>query len=141
AFHQQTQAVNDVADLAFGEEDDASVHDDVGVRSVEAEQVGEVWDGDPEVGARIAVPLGVQVRALPADDRHRHQEVRRGESGPVHDHVRVVKYPAFGDDAPGRDALDGVGDQLDVLPLERPCPDAVVSHDPFARRWVGGHDL
>ena len=37
ALHQHAQAAEDVADLTFGEEDDAAVDDDVGVRAVGAE--------------------------------------------------------------------------------------------------------
>ena len=58
---QQAQTTEDVAHRAFREEHDRPVDHDVGVGSVDHEQVGEAHGGHAEVGARIAVPLVAQL--------------------------------------------------------------------------------
>src|SRR3954452_24756782 len=67
-LEQQPEETQDVPDTTLGEVDDAAVDDDVRVRSVQAEQIGETRNGDTEVGARIAVPLLVQFDAAATDD-------------------------------------------------------------------------
>src|SRR5690606_27353921 len=121
------EEAHDVPHPALGEVDDAAVDDDVGVRAVEAEQVGEAGHGDAEVGAGLALPVLVQVDAVPPGHLHRGEELRGGEAGPVDDHVDVVGRAVDGDDAARGDLPDAGGDQAHVVPLQRARPHAVVA--------------
>ena len=64
---------------------------------VEAEQVREARHGDAQIRAGVATPLFVEVDAVAADDRHRHEELRRLEAGAVDDDVDGVLDAVVGD--------------------------------------------
>src|SRR5205085_2191026 len=125
AGEQESEAAEDVPHPAFGEVDDASVDHDVRVRTVEAEEVREPRHRHADIRACVALPMFVQVDAVASRDRHRGQEFRGLEPGPVDDDVDVVRDAVDGDNAGRRDLAYRVGDELDVLALQRARPYAV----------------
>ena len=72
--------------LGLQHEDDA-VGADVGVRSVEHEEVGEARHRQPEIGAGIALPAVVKLDAIAADDAEGAQEVAGMKAGAVDDRI------------------------------------------------------
>ena len=95
----------------------------------------------PEIRAGVAAPLLVEVDTAAADDRHRHQELRRLEAGAVDDDVDVVLDAVVGDHARRGDLADGFGDEVDVVALERARPHAVVAQHALRAHGIVGHDL
>ena len=73
----------------------------------------------------------VQVDTVPAGDGHRPQHVGVPKPGGVDDHIDVVGGTVGGDDAVGRDPLDGGAHQVDVVAAQRAQPGAVVLQRPF----------
>ena len=78
---------------------------------------------------------------MPPGDLHGRQEARRLEAGAVDDHIHRALVAVRGDDAAGVISLDRLGDQADVVTLERRRPDSVVQHHPLGGRRVGRQDL
>ena len=137
---QQPHEAEDIADPALREVDDAAVDHDVGVRAVEAEQVGKARDRDAEIRPGVTCPLLVQIESVTTRDPHRRQEVRGLITGAVDDDVDIVLMAVRHQDSRRVDLAERIGDQLHVVALERACPDAVVAHDPLrADRIVGRH--
>ena len=134
-------AVHHVVDLALGMEDQARAVREVRARAVDAEQVREVRDRDPEVRRRLVAPLLAQRHTVAPGDVHRREEVVVPEAGRVADDVGFVQRAVDGDDAVGDDALDAGAHELDVRLLERAQPGAVVLQHPLPHRRVVGDRL
>ena len=63
---------------------------------------GKARDRDAEVGARITVPVRVQVDAVASLHRHREEEAIGLETGAVDQHVGRVLLAVLGHDAARR---------------------------------------
>ncbi len=112
---------------------------EVGVRPVEEEAVGEVGDGDAEVGVRTARPRVGEGPAAPPHHRDVTEEVGRLEAGPEHDDVGVVARARRSDRPVGADPDDRLVDHRHVGSEERRVP-LVGDEDPLAPDRVVGHD-
>ena len=124
---QAAQALDDVAHLALDHHQDAAVDDEVGVGSVEHEEVGEVGHSDAEVGPGVAAPLLVELDAAAAEDAHRGDEVRGGEARAVDEDVGRVLDAVGRAHARRGDGGERRRDELDVVAGERGGPAPVVA--------------
>ena len=128
-----------IGDLALEHVDDR-VAAEVGVGPVEHEEVREPGDGDPEIRLGPVAPGLIQPPPAEAGHRHGRQEVEGPEPGAVDDHVRRAGGGTGRDHAAGRDALDRVGDELDVAAGQRGVP-VVREQHPLAAHHVAGDAL
>jgi hypothetical protein len=106
-----------VDELALQHVDDGVVAE-VGVRTVQHEEVREARHRHAQVAGRAVRPGRVQVDAAPAHDPHRREEARRRETGAVDDDVGRMHAAIAGLDALWPDARDPLGDQFHVRPAE-----------------------
>ena len=140
-FEEHADAGDDVVRFALREEDDAAVHHDVGVGAVHHEEVREVRDGDPQIGAGVPVPTAMEVASPAAHHLHRCEEARCGEARAVDDDVDRDLASVDGPQALLGDPLDTGGDKLDVLAPEGRGPQAVVADEALRERRVVGQHL
>ena len=129
----------DVARLRLDHHDDRA-EAEVRVRPVEQEHVRKAGDGDAEMGARAALPAPLQVPPAAPVHLQRQHELVRLEAGAVDDAVDLALDAVGGDGAALADALDVLGDQLDVRALQRRQP-VRREQDALAAEGIVGPDL
>ncbi len=134
-------AAHHVPGLALRVEDQAAAVGQVGPGPVEAEQVGEAGDGDPQVGGGTVPPPLRQHGPVAPHDLHGPQVAVGVEAGGVDDHVDLVVPARLGAHAGGRHGGDGVGDQLHVVAGQGAEPAAVVLEGALAQAHVVGYHL
>jgi hypothetical protein len=79
----------------------------------------------------------VQVTLVASDDRHRRQEVRGLEARGEDENIRLVQLPVGRHHPLSLDVVDGLGDQRDVVALQRGGPVAVVPAHALGADRVG----
>jgi len=141
ALEHLDQHLRDVGDLALGVEDDAAAVAEVGVGAVDEEQVGEVGDGDAQVGVGVVVAPDLAQRLSGATaDVHGRQHAAALEAGGQDEHVEVDAGPVGEDNALLVDGGDLLGDEVDVVAAQGSEP-AVVDEHPLAVGRVGRQHL
>ena len=109
-------------DLELGVIEEAGPSGEVGPRTVDAEQVWEIRDGDAEIGGRLVTPLLTEGYPAATGHVHRGEKVIVPESGREADDVGGSVGAVSGHDPVGHDAGDRGADELDVRTLQAPQP-------------------
>src|ERR1700683_1290385 len=111
-----------VVHLELGVIEEAGSGGEVRSRTVDAEQIWEIRDGDTEVGGRLVAPLLTERDSTATGDVHGCEKVIMAESRREADDVGRSVGAVNGHHAVGHDSFDRGTDEIDVRTLQAPQP-------------------